>query len=580
MTVPISKVTKQTNRTLLARWLPGVRTLLDYDSNHFLSDLYAGIVLAAILVPVGMGYAEASGLPAVYGLYTTISTLLIYAIFGPSRILVLGPDSALAGLISVTILPLSGGSVDKAIALASILAVMTGALCIIAGLLRFGFVTELLSKPIRYGYLNGIALTVIVSQLPILCGLEIQSSHLVQRFAIFVDEVLQHHVNGLIAAIGFGSIAIIKLGQYFFPKFPAILLAMVIATLFVSQLSAPLQSHIAVVGSLPQGFQTFKWPVMTFNDFKALFAAALAIALVAFADMSVLSRTYAARLGEQSQPNQELIALGLTNLGAGLSQGFPISSSASRTPIAEAAGAKTQLANVIGAFCIILMLHFVPALIQHVPRVVLAAIVITASMALIEIKGLYRIYRIRQSEFWLSMLCFAGVALIDVVGGIFFAVCVALIAFVWRAWRPNEAVLGSVENQGYLDVTRHADAKQIDGLLLFRWDAPLFFANQEVFRKHVLRSIIEAATPTKWLVIAAEPITDIDVTAVDMLLELHQELKQAEITLNFAEMKDPVKDQLKKFGVFGQGSDVGFFPTLEHAVAQFLKSTPASPVTS
>lgn len=568
MNTPIPQSAQQ---TWIAHWLPGVRTILEYDSRNLLSDFYAGIVLAAILIPVGMSYAEASGLPAVYGLYTTISTLMVYALFGPSRILVLGPDSALAGLISATILPLSGGSIDKAIALASMLAIMTGILCVLSGFLRFGFVTELLSKPIRYGYLNGIALTVIVSQLPILCGLEVESGNLIQKLVYFLDQVLGNHVNWLIAGVGCGCIAIIKFGQYFFPKLPAILLAMIVATLFVSQLGASTQSHIAVVGSLPQGMQTFKWPSLSLDDFKALFVAALAISLVSFADMSVLSRTYAMRLGEQAKPNQELFALGLTNLGVGLFQGFPVSSSATRTPIAEAVGAKTQVANVIGAGCIILILHFIPNLIQHVPRVVLAAIVITASMALIEIKGLYRIYRFRQSEFWLSIICFAGVALIDVIGGIFFAVGVALIAFVWRAWRPNEAVLGSVPNQGYRDVIRHPEAKQIEGLLLFRWDAPLFFANQEVFRKHVLRSILDAATPPQWLVIAAEPITDIDVTAAEMLIELNLELRQANITLNFAEMKDPVKDQLIKIGVFDRESGVGFFPTVDHAVAQFLK---------
>lgn len=575
MTVPALPQLNGSHR--IVRWLPGLQTFLNYEPKNFWADLSAGLVLAAILIPVGMSYAEASGLPAIYGLYTTISTLLVYALFGPSRILVLGPDSALAGLIATTILPLSGGSTDKAIVLASMLALMTGGLCILAGFLKFGFVTELLSKPIRYGYLNGIALTVLVSQLPKLCGLEIESGNLIQGLVAFFYEVGSGQVNWLIAAIGLSCIAIIKLGQRYSPKIPSILIAMIVATIFVSLLNVETQSNIAVIGHLPQGFPAFSLPNVTMDDFKVLFAAALAISLVAFADMSVLSRTYAHRLGDQAKPNQELVALGLANFSAGFFQGFPVSSSASRTPVAEAAGAKTQLTNVIGAVCIILVLYFIPSLLQHVPRTVLAAIVITATLSLVEIQELRRFYRVRPSEFWLSMICFMGVAFINVVQGIFFAVGVALIAFVWRAWRPYDAILGHVKNQGYHDITRNPAAKQIAGLIIFRWDAPLFFANQETFRMHIQQAILNAATPPQWIVIAAEPITDIDVTAVDMLLELTQQLKQANITLNFAEMKDPVKDQLKNYEVFNQWGEAHFFPTIDNAVEQFHMTSSHQP---
>ena len=563
----------------IIRWLPGLHTFLHYEPKNFFPDLSAGLVLAAILIPVGMSYAEASGLPAIYGLYTTISTLLVYALFGPSRILVLGPDSALAGLIATTILPLSGGSTDKSIVLASMLALMIGGLCVLSGFLKLGFVTELLSKPIRYGYLNGIALTVLVSQLPKLCGIEIENSNLIHGLVAFFNEVRSGHVNWLIAAIGGSCIAIIKLGQRYSPKIPTILFAMIIATIFVSLLSTQTQSSIAVVGNLPQGFPAFIWPMVSIDDFKALFSAALAISLVAFADMSVLSRTYAQRLGEQAKPNQELVALGFANLGAGFFQGFSVSSSASRTPVAEAAGAKTQLTNVIGAICIILVLYFTPSLLQHVPRTVLAAIVITATLSLVEIRELRRFHRVRPSEFWLSMTCFMGVAFIDVVQGIFFAVGVALIAFVWRAWRPYDAILGHVENQGYHDITRNLQAKQIAGLIIFRWDAPLFFANQETFRNHIQQAILNAESPPQWIVIAAEPITDIDLTAVDMLLELTQQLKQSNISLNFAEMKDPVKDQLKNYEVFNEWGEAHFFPTIDNAADQFLMMLKNKPTT-
>lgn len=565
----VSALSQRNGSRKIVRWIPGLQTFINYESKNFLADLSAGLVLAAILIPIGMSYAEASGLPAIYGLYTTISTLLVYALFGSSRILVIGPDSALAGLIATTILPLSGGSTDKAIVLASILALMTGAFCVLSGLLRLGFVTELLSKPIRYGYLNGIALTVLVSQLPKLCGFEIESGNVIHGLVAFFHQVGLGQVNWLIAAMGVSCIAIIKIGQRYWPKIPFILIAMITVTIFVSLLSVETQSRIAVVGHLPQGFPNFISPMISVADFKTLFTAALAISLVALADMSVLSRAYAQRLGDQAQPNQELVALGLANISAGLFQGFPVSASASRTPIAEAAGAKTQLTNVIGAVCIILVLYFIPSLLQHVPRTVLAAIVIAATLSIVEIHELRRFYRVRPSEFWLSMICFMGVAFFDMVQGIFFAVGVALITFVWRAWRPYDAILGNVKNHGYHDITRHPEATQIAGLIIFRWDAPLFFANQETFRKHIQQAILNAATPPQWIVIAAEPITDIDVTAVDMLLELTQQLKQANITLNFAELKGPVKDLLKKYEVFNQWGEAHFFPTIDDAVEQF-----------
>ncbi|WP_228254800.1 SulP family inorganic anion transporter [Aquirhabdus parva] len=566
MTAPISSLLLDK----IIDWLPGLSMLRRYESRWLVSDVSAGLVLTAILIPVGMSYAEASGLPAIYGLYTTISTLLIYALFGPSRILVLGPDSALAGLIATTILPLSNGSTDKAIALASMLALMTGVLCIIAGLLRLGFITELLSKPIRYGYLNGIALTVLVSQLPKLFGLETEGGNLIQELIAFIDQLVSGEGHWLVAAIGCSCLVIIKLGQRFYPRLPAILIAMLLATLFVNLLSPQTQSEIAVVGRLPQGFPAFVWPILSMPEIQTLFAAAIAITLVAFADMSVLSRTYAQRLGDQPKPNQELIALGLANLGSGLFHGFSVSSSASRTPVAESAGAKTQLTNVIGAIGIGLVLYFSPALLQHVPRAVLAAIVIAACLSLVEIDGLKRLYRIRPSEFWLSIICFLGVALIDVVQGIFLAVGVALIAFVWRAWRPYDAVLGVVMNQGYRDIRRHPEAEQITGLLIFRWDAPLFFANQSTFDEHIQQAIEAAKTPTNWIIIAAEPITDIDVTAADMLLALNTRLNNRHIELNFAEMKGPVKDRLKDYGLFTLIGAEHFFPTIESAIAHYL----------
>jgi MFS superfamily sulfate permease-like transporter len=287
--------------------------------------------------------------------------------------------------------------------------------------------------------------------------------------------------------------------------------------------------------------------------------------------MSVLSRTFALRCGYEVDGDQELIALGLANVATGFFQGFSVSSSASRTTVAEAAGAKTQLTGIVGAFCIAILLIFAPTLLQSLPMAALGAVVISASLGLVEIPGVARLYKLRRDEFILSMVCFLGVALIGVIEGIFIAVGLALLAFVWRAWRPYNAVLGRVDGlKGYHDITRHPECRRVPGLVLFRWDAPLFFANAETFHERVLKAVAEAPTPTKWVVVAAEPVTDVDITAADSLADLDGALHAAGIELCFAEMKGPVKDRLKNYGLFKSLGPENFFPTLGQAVDRYL----------
>jgi high affinity sulfate transporter 1 len=535
-------------------------------------DLVAGLALTAILVPVGMGYAEAAGLPAIYGLYATIVPLVAYAFFGPSRILVLGPDSALVGIIAATILPLAAGNPDRLVALAGLLAMLTGALCILAGLARFGFVTDLLSKPIRYGYLNGIALTVLVGQLPKIFGFSVSGGNLIQETKNLVYGILNGQTNETALVIGLACLLVITGFKRWAPNIPGILIAVSGATIAAGWFNFAAQAALAVAGPLPQGLPAFQFPIVSLDEFGTLFTSALAIALVAFADMSVLSRTFALRGGYKVDRNQELIALGVANVAAGLFQGFSISSSASRTPVAESAGAKSQLAALVGAACIALLLIFAPMLLQNLPNAALGAVVISACFSLVEIPGVLRLYRMRRGEFVLSIVCFLGVALIGVIQGIFMAVGLALLDFIWRAWRPYDAVLGRVDGlKGYHDIKRHPEAKQIPGLVLFRWDAPLFFANAEIFHEHVLQAIAEAPTRTKWVVVAAEPVTDIDITAADALTALDEALHAEGMDLCFAEMKGPVKDLLKRYGLFTTLGTENFFPTIGQAVDRYLE---------
>ena len=551
------------------RWLPGLRLLREYEPVWLRHDLVAGVVLTTMLVPVGIAYAEASGVPGIYGLYATIVPLLVYAVFGPSRILVLGPDSSLAAVILAVVLPLSNGDANRAVALASAMAIVSGLVCLAAGLSRLGFITELISKPIRYGYMNGIALTVLLSQLPKLFGFSIDTQGPLRQILAFSEGVLDGRMKVVSLAVGGGALAAILLLKRV-PRLPAILIAVAGATLAVAIFDLAAQG-VSVLGPLPSGLPTFAIPMIELSDIQPVLAGGLAVALVAFADTTVLSRAYAARMKTPVDPNQEMIGLGAANLAAGFFRGFPISSSSSRTPVAEAAGSKTQLTGVVGAIAIALLLLLAPNLLQNLPDPALAAVVIASAIGLFEIGDLRRIYRIQQWEFWLSMACFAGVAVFGAIPGIAIAIVIAVIEFLWDGWRPHSAVLGRADGvKGYHDITRYPQARRIPGLVLFRWDAPLFFANAELFHDRVLEAVAASPTPARWIVVAAEPVTSVDVTAGDMLLELQAQLQSSGVALCFAEMKDPVKDKLKRFGLFTRLGEDRFFATTGEAVQTYL----------
>ncbi len=547
-------------------WLPGVGALRDYKLAWLRHDIGAGIVLTTMLVPVGIAYAVASGVPGIYGLYASIVPLLAYALFGPSRLLVLGPDSSLAALILATVVPLSGGDPLRAVTLASAMAVVSGAVCIFAGLARLGFVTELLSKPIRYGYMNGIALTVLLSQFPKLMGFKVEASGPLRTLWAIGEAIWQGKTNWTAVAVGVATFAVITLlaGS---KRLPGVLIAVIGATIAAGTLDLSTNAGVAVLGPLPQGLPAFAIPWLQPDDVGPILVGGFAVAMVSFADTSVLSRSYAARTGAYVDSSKEMVGLGAANLAAGFFQGFPISSSASRTPVAEAAGAKTQLTGVVGALCVALLLIAAPNLLQYLPGTALAAVVIAAAIGLIEIGDLKRLWRIQRWEFWLSIVCFVGVAVFGAIQGIVIAVVLAVIEFLWDGWRPHSAVLGRAKGvAGYHDITRYPDAELVPGLVIFRWDAPLFFANAEFFQERVLDAVASSPTPVRRLVIAAEPVTSVDVTAADALLELEQSLQAVGVELCFAELKDPVKDKLKRFGLFAHFGEERFAPTVEAAV--------------
>jgi high affinity sulfate transporter 1 len=553
--------------------VPGLRTIREYRRAWLADDLVAGVVLTALLVPVGMGYAQAAGLPPITGLYATIVPLVAYAIFGPSRVMVLGPDSSLAAVIAAIVLPLAGRDPERAVALAGMLAILTGVVILVAGLARLGFVTELLSRPVQLGYLYGIAVTIIVGQLPKLFGFSIDGRGLLPEVRDFVQGLARGRANGAALAVGLAGIVVILGVRRWWPRVPGVIVAVGLGIAAVAAFDLTARG-VQVIGVLPRGLPSPAIPDIRLDDLPLLFSGALGIALVTVADTTVLSQSLAARRGEVVDPNQELVALGAANLAAGAFQGFPISSSASRTPVAIAAGARTQLTPLVGAVTIAVLLLVAPGALRNLPQPILGAVVITAAMGLVDPAAVRRLYQVRRSEFILWLAAFVGVALLGVLSGIMAAIVLSLGDFIRRAWRPHDAVLGREDElKGYHDLDRHPAARQVPGLLLYRFDAPLFFANAGEFRRRI-RGLLATTTPrVRWVVVAAEPITDVDTSAAATLGELLAELRQQGVTLAFAELKGPVKDRLRRYGLYDQVGDDRFFPTVGTAVDAYVDAT-------
>ncbi len=552
------------------RWVPGLQVISSYRRQWLLKDVIAGVVLTTLLVPQGMAYAELAGLPPITGLYTSILCLLGYAAFGPSRILVLGPDSSLGPMIAATILPLMAakGDAKRAVALASVLAIMVAAIMILAAVAKLGFIADLISKPTMIGYMNGLALTILIGQLPKLLGFKVEADNLIQEITGFVKGLANGDAVLAAATVGIAAVVLIVVLQRWLPKVPAVLIAVVLAIAATTVFH--LADHgVSLVGVLPKGFPPLTIPSVRLSDLGPLFAGALGIALVSLADTISTASAFAARTGQEVRGNGEMIGIGAANLAAGLFQGFPVSTSGSRTAVAERSGAKTQLAGVTGAALIILMIILVPGLFRNLPQPALAAVVITAALSLADIPATVRLWRQRKAEFLLSITAFLGVALLGVLPGIVIAVVLSILNVFRRAWRPYATVLGRVEGvEGYHDIHFYPEAEHLPGLVIYRFDGPLFFANATRFRDEI-RRLAQAEPKPSWILIAAEPVTDVDTTAADMLTELDEALNAQGISLVFAELKDPVRAKIERYGLTRTIDPHHFFPTITAATAAF-----------
>ncbi len=548
----------------MSKWVPGLAVAREYDRSWLRHDVVAGLVLTAVLIPAGIGYAEASGLPPVTGLYATIVPLLAYALVGPSRLLVLGPDSSLAPIIAVSIAPLAGGDPDRAVALAGLLAVLMGMMMVLGGLFRLGFVTDLLSKPIRLGYLNGIATVVLFGQLPKLFGFSVEDGSVVDDMRGFVSGLTGGEGSPLASALGIGAlVAIIGIG-IMWSRAAGVVVAVVASIALTA--AAGWSDEVPVVGALPSGLPAPALDGLTWGDARALLGPALGIAFIAFADTSVLSRVFAVRRDYRVSGDDEMRAMGAANIASGAFGGFPVSASSSRTPVAEQAGGQTQLLGVVAALALVGFIVFAPNLTSYLPSSVVAAVVIVAASSLVDVHTFATLLRVDRLDAALAVVAFLGVVLVGVLEGIVIAVALSLIAFVNQAWRPYRTELGRREGvRGYHDLSRHPRGEVIEGVVIVRFDAPLFFANAGLFADYV-RSCIEDREGVKYVILAAEPITSVDSTAVDELVQLDDLLARSGIELVIAEMKGPVKDDLERRGLGARFGPERFAPTVGAAV--------------
>lgn len=558
--------------TGVSRWVPGLRVARTYERSWFRPDLIAGVVLAAILVPQGMAYAELAGLPAVTGLYTTIACLVGYAVFGPSRVLVLGPDSSISPLIFAAITPLlvAGDDPGKAIVLAGMLALLVGLVEIGLGLGKLGFVAGLLSKEVQVGYMNGLAITIIVGQLPKLFGFSTDADGFVEEVQQFFEHLDERNTTALV--LGVAVLAVLLVLPRIIPKIPAVLVAVVGATIATGVLDLAAEG-VKVTGPLPQGVPTPSLPWTSVEDLGPLLIAAVGITLVSLTDTIATATAFAARRGDEVDADQEMIGMGAANISAGVFGGFAISTSSSRTAVAEQAGAKSQLTSLVGAGIVALLLLIFNDLLANLPQTALAAVVIAAALSLADVAVLRTYARIRRSALLLSLVATVGVVLFGVLEGILIAIVLSILLFFRRNWWPHGEILGrDAERGGWHSLERNPASEVVPGVIVYRWEAPLFFANSAIFLAQI-RELVREHDP-RWIVLQCEAVTDVDVTAADVLERLDLELNDKGVHLAFVELRSRLKDLVWSYGLDQTLDRDHFYPSIEAALADIERLGP------
>ncbi|MEV8434957.1 SulP family inorganic anion transporter [Streptomyces chartreusis] len=565
---------EQGKRGHVPQWrhlVPGVVALLGYRRSWLRGDVLAGVTVAAYLVPQVMAYAGVAGLPPVAGLWAILPALALYAVFGSSRLLSVGPESTTALMTATVVAPLAAGDPDRYATLAVTLAVTVGLLCLVARAVRLGFLADLLSRPVLIGYMAGVALIMMADQLTKLTGVETTGSRFFPQVWSFAAGVTEAH--GATVVLSAAVLVLLFLMAKYVRAVPGPLLAVVLGTLAVVLFDLDERYGVKVIGDVPSGLPGLAHPDWT--EVPGLVLPALGVLLVGYTDFILTARAFSGRAddaddGPDLDANQEFLALGAANLGAAALHGFPVSSSASRTALASSSGARSQLYSLIAGVVVLAVLLFLSPLLSRTPSAVLGALVVYAAVRMIDLAGFRRLASFRRRELLLALGCLVGVLALDILYGVLVAVGLSVAELLTRVARPHDAVLGVVPGiAGMHDVDDYPTARTIPGLLVYRYDSPLFFANAEDFRRRALAAVDEQTASVRWFVLNAEANVEVDITALDALDELRQELTDRGIVFALARVKQDLREELQAYGLADSVGAERIFPTLPTAVAAY-----------
>ncbi|HCF1305375.1 TPA: SulP family inorganic anion transporter [Pseudomonas aeruginosa] len=550
----------------LARWVPGLDSLLHYRRAWFRPDVQAGLSVAAIQIPTAIAYAQIAGFPPQVGLYACILPMLIYALIGSSRQLMVGPDAATAAMVAAAITPLAAGDPQRLVDLSMIVAIMVGLFSIVAGLARAGFIASFLSRPILVGYLNGIGLSLLVGQLGKLFGYEAATSGFVAGILALLENLLHIHWPTLI--LGSLSLLLMVLLPRRFPQLPGALCGVLLASLAAALLGLD-RYGVELLGEVPAGLPQLSWPQTSLEELKSLLRDATGITVVSFCSAMLTARSFAARHGYSINPNHEFVALGLANIGAGVSQGFAISGADSRTAVNDMVGGKTQLVGVVAALVIAATLLLLNKPLGWVPMPALGAVLLLAGWGLIDVQALKGFWKLSRFEFSLCLLTTVGVLSVGVLPGIFVAVSIAVLRLLYYTYRPSDAVLGWMHGiDGQVELAKYPQATTLPGLVIYRFDAPLLFFNADYFKQRVL-AVVDGSERPNAVLLNAEAMTNLDISGLATLHEVQQILKAQGVHLSLARVTGQTLDLLQRSSMLGEIKPPLVFSSVRSGVSAY-----------
>lgn len=550
----------------LARWVPGLDSLLHYRRAWFRPDVQAGLSVAAIQIPTAIAYAQIAGFPPQVGLYACILPMLIYALIGSSRQLMVGPDAATAAMVAAAITPLAAGDPQRLVDLSMIVAIMVGLFSIVAGLARAGFIASFLSRPILVGYLNGIGLSLLVGQLGKLFGYEAATSGFVAGILALLENLLHIHWPTLI--LGSLSLLLMVLLPRRFPQLPGALCGVLLASLAAALLGLD-RYGVELLGEVPAGLPQLSWPQTSLEELKSLLRDATGITVVSFCSAMLTARSFAARHGYSINANHEFVALGLANIGAGVSQGFAISGADSRTAVNDMVGGKTQLVGVVAALVIAATLLLLNKPLGWVPMPALGAVLLLAGWGLIDVQALKGFWKLSRFEFSLCLLTTVGVLSVGVLPGIFVAVSIAVLRLLYYTYRPSDAVLGWMHGiDGQVELAKYPQATTLPGLVIYRFDAPLLFFNADYFKQRVL-AVVDGSERPNAVLLNAEAMTNLDISGLATLHEVQQILKAQGVHLSLARVTGQTLDLLQRSSMLGEIKPPLVFSSVRSGVSAY-----------